>query len=673
MILKKCYVYAFGKIKDFTYDFSDGFNQINEKNGWGKTTLATFIKCIFYGIDSGKKGLKGSERKKYKPWRSLVKFGGYVVFLWQNKPYKIERYFGDKESDDTVKLFDESTGKELSKTEDLGKRIFSIDEEGFLSSVYFSQKDLEGDVSNGLIEKFNSSYSKDNDRFDKAIERVDSAIKDYKIRGDKGKIADLKREIADIEQQLDKSIRAAKTYVETEKLYKTATNDCAAYKTKIDELSSELERAANAAAVREKNNRIKENSDRIARLKINLAAKREIIKNKPDLSIADIDYYYNVYKDLTAQKEKLSVLKETLSGMEKINAEKPTKNSSPIFAVSAVLSIVLLVAASVFFVLNSAIIGVFALIFSLLSAVFCIYTLIKEKKNDKITTIPEQLIKQKNAIIDCEKNIKQKTEQLDFFLGLFSFDSVFGEDSKFTFLRSVVSDASRLENEIRDEEQKLNELLKEVGLAAFNSVTAENSEKSVSEIQAELSILREKLAVAEHDRAEKGSQLKMLDEYASIKGDIENSLSDTKALLSEAEEEYKILCYTKEYLLKSNDDIIAKYREPLETSFKKYLSLIDEENAYSGNIDVNLNLSIVDDGANNSTLYYSQGYRDLFEICKRFSFIDVLFTGEKPFIILDDPFCNLDKDKLKTALQFIKELSKEYQIIYFICHDSRSV
>ena len=55
----------------------------------------------------------------------------------------------------------------------------------------------------------------------------------------------------------------------------------------------------------------------------------------------------------------------------------------------------------------------------------------------------------------------------------------------------------------------------------------------------------------------------------------------------------------------------------------------------------------------------------------RLSLIDSLFEKEKPFIILDDPFVNLDESKIKNATDLLKNISKDYQIIYFICHDSR--
>ena len=55
----------------------------------------------------------------------------------------------------------------------------------------------------------------------------------------------------------------------------------------------------------------------------------------------------------------------------------------------------------------------------------------------------------------------------------------------------------------------------------------------------------------------------------------------------------------------------------------------------------------------------------------RLSLIDSLFESEKPFVILDDPFVNLDKTKIKNAINMLKNVSKKYQLIYFICHESR--
>ena len=50
---------------------------------------------------------------------------------------------------------------------------------------------------------------------------------------------------------------------------------------------------------------------------------------------------------------------------------------------------------------------------------------------------------------------------------------------------------------------------------------------------------------------------------------------------------------------------------------------------------------------------------------------DAMYEEEKPFLILDDPFVNLDRGKLGGALAFLRALAQEHQLIYFTCHESR--
>ena len=207
MKLINCHIYAFGNLKDFSYDFSDGLNTIKEENGWGKSTLAAFIKAIFYGLNGdNKKNLAENERHKYKPWNSTEKFGGSVVFEWKGKSYKLERFFGNKQSEDTVRIFDVETGKQFPNTENLGKRIFGIDEEGFLSTTYLSQKDFEVKSNTSITAKYNEVCEmQDADIFDKAVGYLEERAKSFKMRGDKGLIADAKREIFSLGNRIERA------------------------------------------------------------------------------------------------------------------------------------------------------------------------------------------------------------------------------------------------------------------------------------------------------------------------------------------------------------------------------------------------------------------------------------------------------------------------------------
>lgn len=50
MKLIKCHIENFGKLSDFTYDFTDGCNTVCEENGWGKSTLAAFLRVMLFGF-----------------------------------------------------------------------------------------------------------------------------------------------------------------------------------------------------------------------------------------------------------------------------------------------------------------------------------------------------------------------------------------------------------------------------------------------------------------------------------------------------------------------------------------------------------------------------------------------------------------------------------------------
>lgn len=88
-------------------------------------------------------------------------------------------------------------------------------------------------------------------------------------------------------------------------------------------------------------------------------------------------------------------------------------------------------------------------------------------------------------------------------------------------------------------------------------------------------------------------------------------------------------------------------------------------------LDVQLNAQMEVDGALKENEYFSAGNRDLIGICIRLALIDALFTEEKPFLILDDPFVNLDDYRVENARKLLAEIAKEYQVVYLVCHSSR--
>ena len=63
MFIKKVYIENFGNISEKSFILDKGINQFIYENGWGKSTLAVFIKAMLYGLEEkGKR--KGAKHRR---------------------------------------------------------------------------------------------------------------------------------------------------------------------------------------------------------------------------------------------------------------------------------------------------------------------------------------------------------------------------------------------------------------------------------------------------------------------------------------------------------------------------------------------------------------------------------------------------------------------------------
>lgn len=215
MKLIKCYIENFGKLQNFTYNFQDGLNIIKEENGFGKTTFATFIKSMFYGLDTGVNvKVEKSDRKKYFPWQGGM-YGGNIEFEINNKRYRIERFFGKKAADDSFKLYDLETNLESNDyTENIGEEIFKINKSAYERSTYIPQGQIQIDMEDSLSAKLGNVLESENDinTSEEALKKLNETKKLYKKDKGKGGLIDEKKAKLN---ELERKIENSKTDIET--------------------------------------------------------------------------------------------------------------------------------------------------------------------------------------------------------------------------------------------------------------------------------------------------------------------------------------------------------------------------------------------------------------------------------------------------------------------------
>ena len=248
MKLIRLHVENFGKLQNFDFSFQEGLNILLEENGWGKSTLAAFIKAMLYGMPaSSKQSLDENERKKYMPWQGGA-YGGSLEFSTASGKYRIERFFGAKESGDSFVLYDLATNYESNRySSRVGEELFGIDADGFARTVYLSQHAViaKGD-NNSITAKLGDLLDDVDDigSFDDAMAALEKRRKYYKMTGERGRIADIEREIANARAQIEQLSRTEEMMRQKERELATLGERAKEVSTSIDEVRSNLQRAA---------------------------------------------------------------------------------------------------------------------------------------------------------------------------------------------------------------------------------------------------------------------------------------------------------------------------------------------------------------------------------------------------------------------------------------------
>lgn len=196
-------------------------------------------------------------------------------------------------------------------------------------------------------------------------------------------------------------------------------------------------------------------------------------------------------------------------------------------------------------------------------------------------------------------------------------------------------------------------------------------EDSLSQMNTQLAACREKRdSITElidgYDKQLQDYQ-EQLDELLVQKVELE----ERKEKYQEGLKKYELLLQTMAYLQKAKDNLTARYMGPVQNGFEKYYRMISGQAATDYQFDASANLTVNELGMLRETRFLSDGCKDLAGICTRMALVDAMYEGEKPFVIMDDPFVNLDDGKTEKALEFLQEISKEYQVIYFTCNGSR--
>lgn len=800
MRLLACHVDNFGKLQDFDLRFTEGMNQIHQPNGWGKSTLAAFLKAMFYGLDPKKNPrLQEKERIYYMPWQGGP-FGGWVEFETEGKRYRISRTFGRTEKSDEFHLYDGVTNLESNDySSNIGEELFDLDSNSFARSIYIAQNDCESVTTDGIHAKLGNLVENVNDinnfetataklkdllnhlsptRATGSIQRrkhqmeellvklrgVDHVQEDYSAALERQKqLSRQRKELLLQKKEWNQAIRIIGQQQLMSEKKKQYEQLCEEEILKKREWESCCRKFPAGVPQEEEFRRITSIVRQIADMEVlmgNLKGTEQEQREYERLQEqfekgtpiqGEVDQRLKEYEEFTDRKSEITRLKGRKQDQQEEIAECQRRLDTPSVKKNPLLSV------SIGFYGMGCLLGVTAILLCVFFWARCpwfvppilfgldLFCLIvasvllaagryqrKDRENLEREMMQSQMEIKRNSVCQLEEEIQgleKKQEEAEytfsFFLGRYGKE--YTGESAVGSLHTLMHEAEEY-NRLRDKTQKyrkaierktellaqirefsgkyelhLNEdelpLLGDIQLQAADYLRVKQEEEqarwklqhftdhnpmdeilkepdagmpSEEELQQRLARTEERLGHIQEELEKLGRQLELFEEQLGQKEEWEHTLEELEEIQKKELHQHVILEHTRNFLQRSREQFLANYRNPVEESFRKYYQMISGERKEEWQMDSNLDCRLRQQGQLRETRKLSSGLQDLMGICMRLALVDAMYPGRKPFLLLDDPFVNLDEAYGAKALEMLRRTSGEYQILYFTCHESRN-
>lgn len=753
MKLLRCFVQNYGKLHEFEYDFNNGLNIILQENGWGKSTFASFVKSMLFGLPiTTKRDIDQNERIKYKPWQGGA-FGGWIEFSIDGTPYRIERTFGETKAKDKVTVYDLKTNQPIDDANFVENKL-GLNADTFMRSTFVEQGVFSSASDESIKARLGKLIQNDNNFELSAVDKklLETQVSYKLLKGKGGKIYALETEqdetrqqiaqattagqqIQDLTQQIEdlnkrtevidlqiKALRDTQDKLNEQKIqqgmreyYQTLRQDTEKAKARYEE---NLSWFGTTPPTSEEMNDISALQRKEDQQKLKLEALNS------DRSTQRLDELKVYFANGEPSEQELNTANKMLKKLRSIPAneglkpiDQPTKSTRGAGIVSATIGSALLIAGIVLgFVMSHLIIGIAGLVLGLGLIGIGLYHILKKPENlfnieayqptgerreleQKLSAFVSKFNESTDLLEDSLYNIRYKKQQfadLKNSIGeiLTQKEQLLAElqtthDTLTQFYARYLDDCGDFTQSYTQIMGKFNDLQlsqklladKQQALADFQSTRSLPTEAlNPDAISADdESVIRQQ--IVEHEAYKTQildqqnrlqSQIYSLSKVADNLDYYVNKDAELTSQIAEATHRWNIIKLTREYLQIAKDNLTSKYLAPLCDAFNEYSLKLLGKKFDSFSIDTDLKVLIEEQGAKMDTKYFSQGIRDIIELCLRLALVKVLFAGSMPPIILDDPFYNLDDKKMKNAMKLIHELSDEIQIVYLACHSSRA-
>lgn len=703
MKLKQITIENFGKLSGISIDLRDGLQPVLEENGWGKSTLSEFIKVMFYGFGNDKKrSILENDRKRYAPWQGGV-YGGSLTFETKGRLWRIERTFGEKDGKtDSFSLYDASTNLPSDTySSAVGEELFGIDRDSFEKTVFIGQQDIATEVTPGISAKIGdlSGELADMAQYEavqtKLKKEIDSLTPDRKT----GMIRKLRDQIAALQVSLMRKDREEEAVEVLQSRIKDTEGKIAEEEARQKQLQDRMTVLGAAKDIQTKQALYRKLAEEEKDLERQLDTEYEYFsagiptEEETDEALRIAGLLAAAEKDVTvppltpSEMQRFSELQKSLqtspSPREEPEAEKqgnPGVLIAGVGLLAAGVIVGLSVAVMTGIMLSIAGVIVLAIGLFVLSAgkkksrenerkeeQYYRQQLRREREEEEFRQLEQKLENRQNF----EKILEDRRRQVCDFLRKYSFMPEENLSAQLTALRDRCRELQRLEQALRDKREARQNREADLSAAGWNDIKEIEHQGSLEAVSMQIKESKEKTDELQRNVRGFRQQLSAATEALDAVYENEKELLNLQEQADRLQHRYDILVKTRKYLEMARIGFSTRYMQPLKTAFDEYYRMMADEDGKEYNMNANLDLTVRESGKEREPGLLSTGYQDMIGICRRMSLIDAMYREEKPVLIMDDPFTNLDGKKLEGALRFLRLIGEKIQILYFTCHESR--
>lgn len=613
MLIKKIEIAHFGKLNNFTLDFSDSLNLIFGRNEDGKSTIMAFIRMMFYGNVGAAREISANVRKKYRPWNGSP-MGGAIEFEADGKNYRLQKVFGQTAGKDEITLLNMDTGLPvpLESDEEVGSHFFGMEIEGFERSVFigrsggFSGNDGKND---GITEKLiNLTTSADEKlSLSGALLSLNNAKeKLVSKRGKSGLLVAARDKVSELEDELREANRLESSQKELREKYKTLVQLQQAEKERLEIVKKRRK------ALKKLEDELAEGREQQLRAENRLASFS--VEKEKRREIADLKLAQHVEK---LNQAKSAAKKDDVKGL------------IPLFAAIGLVAV-----------------GVTVFLAIKVSPWFCFLGLIVP-----IMVVAEgSAISRKNRMERYRKSAEERVSKLEeeYENLLEALGRQSNEDAR--QLERINKEAGDLAVTVKRRETILKEYRKQV-------VDDENLEQEILAREEQISELR-------NDSREPDRSI----------GAILAEIGEAREKLQEYEDYYAALELAAEVMEESAEELRRNFGPRLNERTAEIFNSLTGGHYRNVNVSKDFGIQVLenDDVFYREGGYLSNGTVDQAYFALRLAIVELLLEsdGGKLPLLLDDIFEQYDDTRTEDGLRFLRDYSKEQhgQVILFTCH-----